>query len=79
MVPPTSAPLIVSFVELSFVVFLQSIWLHVPLLALPLPLLALSMVPFYPSSFFVPLDLCSPIPSSLLTLRLFLPQFNSSF
>ncbi len=48
MVPHAFAPLVVSLVELSFVASLQSIWLFVPLLTLPLPLLALhgSTLPF---------------------------------
>ncbi len=33
----------------------------------------------YPSSFFVPLNLCSLVPFSLLSLRLLLPQLCSSF
>jgi hypothetical protein len=42
-------------------------------------LLALLMVLFHPSSFFVPSNLCSHVPSSLLNLRLLFPQLRSSF
>jgi hypothetical protein len=31
---------------------------------------ALQMVPFYPLSFFMPSNMCSPIPSSFLSMRL---------
>jgi hypothetical protein len=48
-------------------------------LTLPLPLLALYMVPLCPSSFFVPSNLCSTVPSSLLNLRFLLLQLCSSF
>jgi hypothetical protein len=67
-------PSAISSMEMSFVVLLQSIWLHVQLLALLVPLLAFEMVSFRPSSFFVPLHLCSFIPSSLFSLRLLLLQ-----
>jgi len=48
-------------------------------LALRVLLLALQMVPHCPSSFYVPLQLYFPIPSSLLSLRLLLPQLCYSF
>jgi hypothetical protein len=32
------------------------------------------MVPLCPSSFYVPSNMCSPIPFSLISLRLLLPQ-----
>ncbi len=79
MVPLAFAPSVVSPMEMSSLVFLQFVWLLVQLFALPVPLLALQVVPFYPSSFFVPLNLCFLIPFSLLSLRLLLPQLYSSF
>ncbi len=69
----------IPLVELSFVVLLKFVQLLIQQLALPLPLLALQMVPFYPSSFFVPLHLCFLVPSSFLSMRLLLPLLYYSF
>ncbi len=79
VVLPAFAPSIVSPMEMSSMLPLQFVWLPIPLLALLVPLLALQMVPLYPSSFFVPLLLCSHVPSSLVSLRLHLLQLCSSF
>jgi hypothetical protein len=67
------------------------IWLHVPLLALPIPLLALQMVPLHPSSFSMPLIFvlsCSlytlepkvpPSSTLLFVLRTFLCEYTTTF
>jgi hypothetical protein len=66
-VPFVFVPSIVFPMELSYVVFLQSVWL-------PIPLLTLQMVPFCPSSIFVPLHMCFNVPFSFLSLRFLLHQ-----
>ncbi len=77
MVPLAYPPLIVFHVELSSMVFLQSVWLHVPLLNLPLPLSTLqdgSTLPFiifYALIFVCSCSLFTHKPKALPSLTMF--------
>jgi len=54
------------------------LWYCCNLSNLHVPLLALQMVPLYPSSSSMSSNMCFHVPSSLLSLRLLLPQLCSS-